>query len=211
MFITSDDLLLKHPFTCIVAGPTMCGKSFFVQRLISHAKELIHPPPQKIIWCYGGGWQDSFANFPNVEFVSGLQFPQSTTASKLPTLLIIDDFMCETNENVTKIFTKGCHHQNMSVVYIVQNLFHKGKEQRTISLNSNYLIMFKNPRDQSQITHLAKQVSPGNTKGVHEAFKDATRNPFGYLFFDFKATTPDELRLRTNIFPNEIQVVYLIT
>jgi hypothetical protein len=190
-----------------VAGPTMCGKSVFAQRLISHSPEMINPAPERIVWCYGGGWQESFANFPNVEFVSGLNFTQNDTNH--PLLLIIDDLMCETDESVTKMFTKGCHHQNMSVIYIVQNLFHKGKEQRTISLNSNYLVLFKNPRDVSQITHLAKQITPGNTRAVHDAFKDATSHPFGYLFFDFKATTPEALRQRTNIFPDQTQIVYL--
>ena len=208
MEISRSDLLLKHPFTCLVAGPTMSGKSYFVQRLISYASEMIDPKPQRIVWCYGGGWQETFANFPNVEFVSGLHFTRDN--SKEPLLLIIDDLMCETDENVTKMFTKGCHHQNMSVIYIVQNLFHKGKEHRTISLNSNYLVMFKNPRDVSQITHLAKQIAPGNTRPVHDAFKDATSHPFGYLFMDFKASTPEELRLRTNIFPDQTQIVYLI-
>ena len=185
----------------------MSGKSYFVQRLISYASEMIDPKPERIVWCYGGGWQETFANFPNVEFVSGLNFTRAN--SNQPLLLIIDDLMCETDENVTKMFTKGCHHQNMSVIYIVQNLFHKGKEHRTISLNSNYLVMFKNPRDVSQITHLAKQIAPGNTRAVHDAFKDATSSPFGYLFLDFKATTPEELRLRTNIFPDQTQIVYL--
>ena len=208
MDISSDDLLLKHPFTCLIAGPTMCGKSFFVQKLISHASELISPPPERTVWCYGGEWQESFANFPNVEFISGLQFPENTVGGP-PLLLIIDDLMCETDEKVTKIFTRGCHHQNTSVVYIVQNLFHQGKEQRTISLNSNYLVIFKNPRDVSQIGHLAKQISPGNTKVVNEAFKDATKHPFGYLFLDFKPSTNDDLRLRTSIFPDDNQVVYL--
>jgi hypothetical protein len=207
MDISWKDLLLKHPFTCLVAGPTMCGKSVFVQSLISHASEMITPRPERIVWCYGGGWQESFANFPNVEFISGLHFTQKDSSQ--PVLLIIDDLMCETDESVTKLFTKGCHHQNMSVIYIVQNLFHKGKEQRTISLNSNYLVVFKNPRDVSQITHLAKQIAPGNTRMVYDAFRDATSHPFGYLFFDFKATTPEELRLRTNIFPDQTQIVYL--
>jgi hypothetical protein len=122
----------------------MSGKSFFVQRLISYAWEIIDPKPERIVWCYGGGWQESFANIPNVEFVSGLHFTQNNSNQPLP--LIVDDLMCETDENDTKLFTKGCHHQNMSVIYIVQNLFHKGKEHRTISLNYNYLVMFKTPR-----------------------------------------------------------------
>ncbi|KAK7103579.1 hypothetical protein V1264_018449 [Littorina saxatilis] len=94
-------------------------------------------------------------------------------------------------------------------MYIVQNLFGKNKEQRTISLNSHYLVVFKNPRDASQITHLAKQMYPGKLKYVQEAFKDATSMPHGYLLFDLRQETPDQLRLRTKLFPPEHPVVYL--
>ena len=31
-------------------------------------------------------------------------------------------------------FTKGSHHRNLSIIYIVQNIFHQGKEMRNISL-----------------------------------------------------------------------------
>jgi len=75
------------------------------------------------------------------------------------TLLILDDLMNETNQNVTDLFTKGSHHRNLSVAYIVQNLFNNGKH-RTISLNSHYIVVFKNPRHASQIVHLAKQAYP---------------------------------------------------
>ena len=61
--------------------------------------------------------------------------------------------MSEADDRVTKLFTKECHHRNISVMFIVQNLFGKKKEQRTISLNSHYLVVFKNPRDASQMTH----------------------------------------------------------
>ena len=36
------------------------------------------------------------------------------------------------------------------MLYLVQNLFPKNKESRTISLNSQYMVVFKNPRDASQ-------------------------------------------------------------
>jgi len=39
----------------------------------------------------------------------------------LTVLLIIDDLVHETDERVANIFTKGSHHRNISVVYIVQN------------------------------------------------------------------------------------------
>ena len=94
-------------------------------------------------------------------------------------------------------------------MYIVQNLFGKNKEQRTISLNSHYLVVFKNPRDASQVTHLAKQMYPGKTKYLQEAFKKATSIPHGYLLIDLRQETPDHLRLRTRVFPDQSQVVYV--
>jgi hypothetical protein len=47
------------------------------------------------------------------------------------------------------LFTKKSHHRNISVMYIEQNLFHKGKNHRTISLNAHYMVLFKNPRDEA--------------------------------------------------------------
>lgn len=124
-------------------------------------------------------------------------------------LVILDNLMSEADDRVTKLFTKGSHHRNMSVMFIVHNLFGKNKEQRTISLNSHYLVVFKNPRDASQMTHLAKQIYPGKVKYVQESYKDATLIPHGYLLIDLRQDTPDQLRLRISIFPSEHQVVYL--
>ena len=53
------------------------------------------------------------------------------------------------------------HHSDTSVIYLVQNLFSKNKESRTISLNAQYMIVFKNPRDSSQLANLARQMYPG--------------------------------------------------
>ena len=95
-------------------------------------------------------------------------------------------------------------------MYIVQNLFNKNKEQRTISLNCHYLTVFKSPRDMLQINHLAKQMYPGKSKFVLESFTDAVAKPHGYLLFDLRQETPDFLRLRTNIFPDDDEkVVYM--
>ena len=50
---------------------------------------------------------------------------------------------------------------------------------------------------------------PGRVKFFQEAYDDATKLKWGYLFIDLKPDTPDELRLRTNIFPGERPVVYV--
>ena len=66
---------------------------------------------------------------------------------------------------------------------------------RTISLNAHYEFVFKNPWDASQITHLAKQMYPGQAHFLQEVFADATSQPYGYLFIDLKQGTPEHLHL----------------
>ena len=63
---------------------------------------------------------------------------------------------------MSELFTKGSHHRNISLVLITQNLFHQGPSLRDISLNSKYIVVFKNPRDKTQIVHLARQVYAEN-------------------------------------------------
>jgi hypothetical protein len=53
------------------------------------------------------------------------------------------------------------------------------------------MVVFKNPRDVSQIMAL-----------THQTY------PHGYLVIDMKQETPDILRLRSHIFPGEEQKEY---
>ena len=201
------DPRLKHPFTCMVVGPTQCGKTRFVLELIRRSSS-IHPPPERIVWCFGC-YQDLFRNVDGVEFVEGVPDMNILDGGKKRTLLIIDDLMSETDSRVTKIFTKGSHHLNCSVIYISQNLFNKGKENRNICLNTHYLVLFKNPRDSAQILHLGRQIFPDAIKYFKESFADATFLPYGYLLIDLRTTTPEDLRLRTDIFSDDKTVVYV--
>jgi len=112
---------------------------------------------------------------------------------------------------LTNIFTKRCHHLNLSYVFIVQNMFCQGKELRTISLNTHYMFIFKSHWDSSQITHLAKQMYPGNLKFMQRIwwYHDATTKPYWYLLCDLKPEMPYDFRLRTNICPEETQYAYI--
>ena len=92
---------------------------------------------------------------------------------------------------VVDIFTKYSHHKNLSVIYLTQNLFHQSKGQRDISLNAHYIVVFRNPRDHSQIAHFARQLYPENSKFIQEAYNDATDTPHGYILLDLKQETPE--------------------
>ena len=206
---------LQHPATFCVAGPTGCGKTHWVSNLIRNHHHAFVEPFERVFWCYGQhqpAYKELSRDLPAVQFVEGL--PEDWTElidPKYRNLVVLDDLMqeCGNDPQITKLFTQGSHHQNLSVIYIVQNLFHQSKESRTISLNCHYIALFKNPRDRSQIVHLAKQMYPGQTKFMVEAYTDATSLPHSYLFIDLKPNCPEDHRLRTNIFPGEITYAYV--
>ena len=73
---------------------------------------------------------------------------------------------------MANLFTKGSHHRNVSVAFVVQNLFHKNKHIRTISLNAHYVVLFKNPCNASQFASLACQMYLNKSAFTVEAYKD---------------------------------------
>lgn len=188
----------------ICAGPSGCGKSYFVKRLIENVSELIDTPIGEVLWYYSL-WQSMYDTIPSVVFKHGVPRLEDFTNDGVARVIIIDDLMNQVNGSVVDLFTKGSHHNNLSIVYITQNLFCRGKGQRDISLNAHYIICFRNPRDPAQFNHLSRQVCPHNTKFLQEAYTDATGVPHGYLLLDFKQNTPETCRYRTRIFPGDEQ------
>ena len=200
---------LSHPFTCIVSGPSGCGKSSLVKAILKH--DVIKPRPDKILWLYAED-QPLYQSMKNVEFIQGIPEDLETRFQRRHNnVLILDDLMtqCHSDERLTRLFSVGSHHKNLSIIFIIHNLFHYGKEMRTVSLNSHYIILFKNPRDRLQISTLARQMYPGQSQFLIEAFQDATKEAYGYLVIDLKPTTADKLRIRTGILPSDRQLVYV--
>ena len=199
---------LQHPFTSVISGATGGGKSYFVRNLLVHKHEMFSTPPDKIVWFYGV-YQPLYDEIPDVEFVEGLPANYLSLLGK-NTLFIIDDLMieCSKDPRLTRLFTRESHHLNLSIIFITQNFFHKGKEMREVTLNAHYLFLCKNRRDMSQIIHLGKQLYPNHLKFFQRVYEDATKEPYSYLLIDLKPQTPEEMRLRTQILPNQTQYVY---
>lgn len=191
------DMRLRSPFTAVVAGPTGSGKTALLMRLIELASSVADPPPVEIIYCYGA-WQDAFASVTGARFHAGMIEAKSLPSDGLNRWLIVDDLMEELSGkgDTNDLFTKHSHHKNISVFYVVQNLFQKGG--RTISINSHYFFLAKNPRDATTFTHLAKQMFPGKTAYACEAFADATSAPYSFALLDATQRTHDDRRIVGN-------------
>lgn len=211
------DTRFRHNFIMCLAGQTMSGKTEFLKRFLTHLPALCDVHFDRILLYYGE-WQPTYqTDFKSgggqaIEFREGLPQPSDySNDNHNKKLVILDDLMRESsNSTILDMFTKGCHHKNMSLIFITQNIFHKGSHQRDMSLNYNYLVLFRNVRDRSQIMHLARQIWPSDTKFVREAYTDACAKPYSYLVVDLKQDTPDDIRFRACIFPDdEMQYAYV--
>ena len=194
--LTAMDVSFKTPANFYICGQTQRGKSYMVHRMLNHLEELFHPVPSKIVYSYGE-YQEQFDEFhPNVELIQ--RFPNDVNELSKghdDSLIVLDDLMCQCSNDlrVADLFTRGSHHQGISVLYLTHNLFPPGK--LSISLNSHYRLIFRNPHNSLGITTLAKQTFPKRTEYLMEAFRDATGKTYGYLLIDCHQLTPENLHL----------------
>ena len=209
------DLRLVNGAVFQVVGPSGSGKTHFVVNLLSH-NGLFKEPTRQIYWLMGtdegesGDTQKQFKMLKRVKILKGFEEGWQEKPRK-GDVVVIDDLFSESTkeQDFNNMFTKVARHRQVTVIFITQNLFHQGGQHRTRNLNVHYLVIFKNPRDNTVIDYLARQAYPSNRTFLIDAFKDATLDkPHGYLFLDFTQACPDLLRVRSDIFnPNGV-VVY---
>ena len=133
-------LKLQNPFTLIVAGPRSCGKSTFVIRLLECREQLFDIVFKNIVWCHSEN--NAPHHLKNFSFVKGV--PDFENPENLPTLIVSDYLMDSAySTKVRKLFTKGSHHRNISLVVITQNLFHQDPSSCDISLNNKYIVVLR--------------------------------------------------------------------
>lgn len=202
------NITFKHPTTILIAGSTGSGKTHLTCEIIRNKHVLFSSTPTVTIFFYKV-MQPIYKKLEEEKLVTQFKEGAPENLEELKSLLreypgtkkllIFDDFMQEITQTMSTIFTQISHHFNTSVIFLTQNLFYGKKEMRDISLNAHVLILMKNPRDNSQIVHLAKQIMPHNTKFVVKAFWAATKKPHSYLLIDCHPSQVEALRLRTNI------------
>ena len=190
----------KTPSSIMIVGPSGCGKTCFTESLLlDHLEELFVNPPPTIHYCYGA-WQDGFRDMKDagVQFYEGVPttfhlqkwFPKGG-------LLVLDDLMVEGGEDkeLLDLFTKHSHHQNITVLYLCQDMFPPGKYAKSISRNAHYIVAFKNPRDQLGMKNLLLQAFPTCWQDMMDVYEKVTERPFGYTVLDLHPASDDRKRV----------------
>ena len=57
--VITNPSTFKHPFTCVIGGPTGSGKTELIKKIIDERENLIDPIITRIIFCYAR-WQPKY-------------------------------------------------------------------------------------------------------------------------------------------------------
>lgn len=201
--------MFKLPVRFLIAAPSMSGKSVFVLNLLKSHEQLMNGCVENIIWsCNNKAFiPNGLLEIPNVKVQEGLP---SIDSIPVNTLLVIDDMQMSNLKDICTLFTVSSHHKNISIFFLVQNLFFSNPYMRTISLNSSHIVLFKSLRDVIQIQCLARQIFPDLVKSFMQVYKEVTDPPYAYLIIDLSQTCHSCFRLKTNIFSKTHFITYAL-
>jgi hypothetical protein len=180
----------------VIFGPSNSGKTHFVCQLLNNL-HVVDKPFDQIIFYYEI-FNPCYKDLEHmVDFRSGdIELNQKEARN---TLIIIDDRMtCKKSmETISKLVTFG-RHKSFSIVLLIQDFFFN-KMLRTVTLNSNIFIIFRNMRDKLSASTLFSQLS-WDTAFLKSIYKNATEGaPHSYLSISLQ-DIEDYLRFASDIF-----------
>lgn len=101
-------LFLEFPSTSIFSGPSRCGKTFLLTKILIQYQHKF----SKIIWFNSdsSAIPEEIQTIPNVEVFT--KVPENFNIFPEDTAIVLDDGMldCDTKA-VCDLYIKGCHHK----------------------------------------------------------------------------------------------------
>lgn len=189
------NLTIPNATTFLFTGKQKSGKSTLALELVRKRDEIFENKIRKVVYVYTY-WQKEFDLFPVVQFITSIS--EVRNLLEKDSLLIIDDKLSEIigseNSFTTNLFTCISHHQSVAVVLLIQTFFHP--KLRTISLNTDIVCFFNNPRDLQSIIRLGSQFLPGKSLAYEHCMKQHR-----YMVIDF--LKDKENMIRSSLFPSD--------
>jgi hypothetical protein len=174
--------LMSSPANVLIAGGSQSGKSTVIRLLLKDHLLLFDEPIHKILYCYGQTIDDGLLEDNKNLIVTHKGLPTHDEIDNFVDqyngehlLLIIEDLWLEfvSDKNNYSFFVKFSHHKNTSCWIITHNLFQSSKISRLLTLSTHYIILTKNVRDPSSISHLGRQLFPGKANAFVKCYQTA--------------------------------------
>lgn len=202
----------KVPSRILICGSSGSGKSQLCAHWINNQAQFFELEFDKIFYCakYETSLPHSLRNNKLVSFHENLPTEDliRNDASK-NICFVLDDLMesAFNSDTVSEMFTQG-RNRKVSTILLTQNLFPRVAKARNISLNANYVVIFRNIRDASSVNNLARQVCPTSSRAFSDIIINNLTRPYSNLLLDFTPTIPDLFRYRGDIL-SEHPTVYI--
>ena len=207
--IPYSEFRIKHTFFMLVVGPSQCGKTYFVQQMLTeHPIQFPNRKRIRITW-YFNQWQPCYESLQetlgdSIQFYQGLPNLSDDLHeinSEWNTILVFDDLMIQAMDSpvLSRLFTQG-RHRNVSVILLLQNMFPKGKYNTDISRNAQYLVLFRSPSDRKQIDIMAGRIFAKDRPNFMSVYNKVTSQPYGYVLIDNQPQTHSQHQVVSHIF-----------
>ncbi len=207
IIVDSAAVQFPQPTSLILSGKSGSGKTHFIRQYLNQTSHtfdraiIIFREPDEFFTNHIP------SQIPRTDLFHG-EIPSDLYDMFNPkqrNLLIIEDMFTEAYESdeIRKVFTSG-RHRNITCILTSQNLFASGKHARNVTLNAQYIVLFR-MRDLNQISILSRQVyGEKNSTFLMRCYKDAMKN-YGHLVVDLSTHhSIEEIRLRANVWGGKI-------
>ena len=200
------DIRFKENFKIFVCGPSRCGKTVFIKDLLQNIPSITKQNISKVIYVYKV-WQQTFEDMKLQGLVHFFLREEENIVEKIKklsfgeySLVIFDDLINSKNlEEISNLFVVDGRHSNYSMIFTSQRMFVNNEYFRQISNNCDYIVVFKNPRNYSEIRTLAQQLTPMSLD-LLEIYTKATKDPFTYLLINLTQECNEDLKFLSHLF-----------
>ena len=202
-----NDCKLQKPFRLMISGGSGTGKSTALQELVNTSH--FSSPFDKIIYCY-----PDYLDEPPMIFDQIVENRPGTCDlhyfSTIPqnSLIIYDDLMseCGKSDDVMKLFSVIARKRNLSVIFIVQNIYDSNKQFRNIRLNATGFLLFNFYADKDVNKRLLRDLNVQSRVPKHLMDQIYSR-PFSYIYVDIHPERRNNFDIvRGNIFDKNFSI-----
>ena len=178
------DSKIEKPFRMIIGGGSGTGKTSFTQKLVN--ANHFSSPFDKIIYCYPDYLIECPVEFDQiVDYRPGLGDLEYFSSLPKNTLIIYDDLMneCGNSKDIMKLFSVIARKRQLSIIFLVQNLFDRSQQFRNIRLNASHLVMFNFHAAQDLKLRLLRDLGMQNLISK-QSLASVFSKPYSYIMLD---------------------------